>query len=258
MKIGIIGYGNMGEAIYRMLTDVFGVSNVYVADTHPEKLEGLPPDHVSADPRVISEQVDVLILAVKPQAFVAAAKALGDLKQKRVMSIMAGVSVASLQQHTGASEVVRTMPNLPLRVGKGLTAWYSSDVKDFTWVTDILDALGEHMRLEREELIDSVTAISGSGPAYFFFLCHLLFEKGVAYGFSLDQAQKLAEATLIGASALLESDTKSAGEWCKAVVSKGGTTGAALYHLQVSGWDRIFSEAVDCAKNRATELGKED
>ncbi len=253
-KIGIIGFGNMGQAVYRIL-DAEG-AYVFVADPHQEKLQILPVGHGTTDTLAMLHNVDTVILAVKPQSFSSLMSQVRDaLKNKKLLSIMTGISCQRIKKETGGRGIVRAMPNLPLQVGKGLTAWYS-DSKDCEWALGILRAMGEELRVQREELMDAVTAISGSGPAYFFYLCELLAAKAVAYGFSEEEAQKLAKATLVGSGALMDSSDKSPTEWRQAITSKGGTTQAALQYLAENSFEQVFSHALDKAKERAEELSR--
>ncbi len=251
--IGIIGYGNMGQAIYHVLEKAFGSDKLYVVDPHAEKLSHLPKGHGSADVAAVLDKIDIVILAVKPQSFVQLATSLQmRLKGKKIFSILAGVSLASLQSNTGATDVVRAMPNLPLKVGLALTAWIPS--QSGAWALPILNALGDDLRVSNEDLLDAVGALSGCGPAYFFYLCELLARKAEALGFDSEQAQKIAEATFVGSAELLSYDIKSASEWRQAVTSKGGMTAAALEHLQKQGFEKTFDEAVDQSLQRAKAL----
>lgn len=250
MKVGIIGFGNMGKAMFHPLQKLVGEENVYVADAHAEKLPAL---NSSVDAVEVVEQVDVVILCVKPQSLDATAHQLQDrLQDKRLLSILAGVTLDTLQTKTGCRDIVRAMPNLPLLVGKGFTAWTAS--QDGDWAVELLRAFGQDMRVEDEAQLDAVTAVSGSGPAYFFYLCELMARHAVEYGFSPEQAHTMAEATLIGSAGLLALGTHSAQQWRESVTSKGGTTHAAITFFQTHGAEELVAGAMDSAKARAEQL----
>jgi pyrroline-5-carboxylate reductase len=258
VKIGIIGFGNMGSAIYQRLSEHSVWQDVYVVDRNPSKLLGVAQDRGAVDVHRLVELVDILILAVKPQAFEALAAMLkGRLASKTTLSIMAGISIDTLEKALGTTQVVRVMPNLPLKVGKGLTAWMASpSLRNKAQVRDILKSFGEEIEVDTEEKIDLLTALSGSGPAYFFYLCELLAQKAVDLGFSPQDAKKIAEATFIGSAELLERGDQSAQELRMAVTSKAGTTEVAIQYLKQHRFDEIFWEAVNKAQLRAKELAK--
>lgn len=235
MKIAIIGAGKMGTAIHEKLKGKFDVSLC----GRGEGCEG-----------------DVIIFCVKPQDFATCVEGLGeDLSERLVISIMAGVSLKTLMEKTGAMQVVRSMPNLPLQVGKGFTAWVCSKaVKEKEFLKSIFAAIGEEMELSEEDKLDAITALSGSGPGYFFYFCEILEAKAKEWGFSEEEAQKIVRATFVGSAKLLETGEKSATEWKLAVKSKGGTTEAALSRLEADGFDVLMKGALEAAKKRSQEL----
>ncbi len=234
-RIAIIGAGTMGTALYSALKEKFDVLLCGRGDT---------PD------------ADVVLFCVKPQDFAACVDGLSmNLSQRFVISIMAGVSLKTLTEKTGATAVVRSMPNLPTQVGKGFTAWIASDAvteKDF--VKSIFAAVGEEMELRDETQLNAITALSGSGPGYFFYFCELLEEKAREWGFSEEESKKIVCATFVGSAKLLETSDKSAGEWKRTVASKGGTTEAALRHLEDGGFGAILKRAMEQAKKRSESL----
>ncbi|MDP1835693.1 MAG: pyrroline-5-carboxylate reductase [Chlamydiales bacterium] len=247
--IGMIGFGNMGQAIYHRLEQAFGADSLYVVDHHTDKL----PKQNSGTSLDVLEPAEVVIIGVKPQSYTELAVTLnGCLANKRVISIMTGISLDQLSRTTGSKDIVRTMPNLPIKIGKGLTGWIGTQKGD--WVIPILQALGQEVRVDTEDQLECITATSGSGPAYFFYLCELLAQKAEAYGFSSEQSRRIAEATFVGSAALLDSEDKSAEQWRQAVTSKGGTTNAAITSLQANHFGEIFQEAIDKARLRAIEL----
>lgn len=235
MKIAIIGAGKMGTTIHEALKGTFAVQLCGRGDLC---------------------EADVLIFCVKPQDFAACVEGLGtDLSQRLVISIMAGVSLKTLMEKTGAAAVVRSMPNLPAQVGKGFTAWVAtSAVKGKDFVKSIFASLGDEMEVGDEEQLDGITALSGSGPGYFFYFCEVLEAKAREWGFSEAEARKIVRATFAGSAKLLETGEKSAEEWKLAVKSKGGTTEAGLNCLEAGGFEKLFKEALEAAKKRSQEL----
>ncbi len=238
-KIAIIGAGKMGGAMYEALKNKFEVRLC--------KREAL----------IIS--ADIIIFAVKPQDFERASKDLRGAVENpaatTIISIMAGVTLARIQEKTGSQKIVRAMPNLPLQVGAGLTAWLATgQVTDKRTIKEILSCFGEEIEVESEEKLSAITALSGSGPAYFFHLTSLLQEKAKEFGFTEQVAQKIAKQTFIGSSKLFASQNFSASELEKAVTSKGGTTAAAFDYLSKNRFDEIFKSAVEAAEKRCHEL----
>ena len=245
-KIAIIGAGNMGKAMLAALQTQF--RDVAAFDKEDDLALNIP-------------DADVIILAIKPQDFEALAGQLGDiLADKLVISIMAGMTMDKIRSLTGASAIVRSMPNLPLKVQAGVTGWIASEQvtasTDFgkDLIRKIFRAFGEEIEVAQESDLNKITPLSGSGPAYFFYLCELMQQKAEKLGFSKEDARKIAEETFIGTAKLLEDDTRTAAEMREAVTSKGGTTEAALKHFEAAQFPRIFDEAIDANAARAKEL----
>lgn len=213
------------------------------------------------NPAVDSVIPDVLVIAVKPQKAASVLPEYAKLAKSAIcISVMAGKSIASISSLLGkASRVARAMPNLPAAISKGVSGLYAPDTIDAhgrKQVEMLMSAAGETVWVERENYIDYVTAISGSGPAYFFLLTEALADAGVSLGLSDEAAKKLALTTLTGAGALMDSETRTPEEMRKAVTSPGGTTEAAL---QVFDGDErrmrtLVKEAVLAAANRAGQL----
>ncbi|MEO8667370.1 MAG: pyrroline-5-carboxylate reductase [Bauldia sp.] len=202
----------------------------------------------------------VLVVAVKPQLIGGILPGLklmvGD--KTVVVSIAAGTTIAQLDAGLGPAAIVRTMPNTPAQVGRGITAAVANAAVDDAGkalVTRLLDAVGETVWLDDERLIDAVTAVSGSGPAYLFLLAECLAEAGVAAGLPADVAAKLARATVTGAGELLyRSDLKPA-QLRQNVTSPNGTTSAALAVLMgEGGLAPLMTKAVAAARKRSREL----
>ncbi|WP_404402760.1 pyrroline-5-carboxylate reductase [Pelagibacterium halotolerans] len=204
----------------------------------------------------------VVVLAVKPQVM---GSVLGELKpiigdETLVISIAAGISIAKIVDGLGTERVVRTMPNTPAQLGKGITGAAAAPAvtgKDREIADAMLAAAGEIVWVEAEQLLDAVTAVSGSGPAYVFYLVEALAAAGVAQGLSDEQAMKLARQTVVGAAALLEADASEAAQLRKNVTSPAGTTEAALNVLMAEdGLAPLISRTVAAARARSEELGQ--
>jgi pyrroline-5-carboxylate reductase len=239
----------------------------------PDRITVVDP-HPSAELASLCERVrialnpaspktpEVLVLAVKPQLLDAAAATADALvgAETLVVSVLAGKTVADLRARLPrARAVVRAMPNLPASIGRGATGACANEAVT-SRQREIADALlatvGIVEWVDREELIDAVTAVSGSGPAYVFHLVECLAEAGVASGLPVDLAARLARATVSGAGELLERSELAPGRLRENVTSPGGTTAAALEVLmrRPGGMPDLLKEAVAAAKRRAKEL----
>ncbi|HTC84053.1 MAG TPA: pyrroline-5-carboxylate reductase, partial [Rhizomicrobium sp.] len=177
-----------------------------------------------------------------------------------MISIAAGTSVEALMKSWGRrARIIRAMPNTPGAIGAGITGLYAAKgttAADKKRAASLLAALGETVWVAKEELIDSVTAVSGSGPAYLFLMAEALTEAGVAEGLPRAQAEKFARATVAGAGALLAADKSPVSALREAVTSPGGTTAAALYVLMAEdGLVALMTRAVHAARKRAEEMG---
>ncbi len=181
-----------------------------------------------------------------------------------LISICAGVRIANLRELLGnggwSGAIVRTMPNTPALFGAGITGLYASEgasPRARMQAEMVLKAAGAVVWVEREALMDAVTAVSGSGPAYFFLLTEAMAEAGVALGLSPDDAKKLALQTFIGAAKMAEGTGTDVATLRANVTSKGGTTQAALESLEADGFRRILSTALQAADRRGAQLGDE-
>jgi pyrroline-5-carboxylate reductase len=203
------------------------------------------------------EPADGAVIAVKPNDVRAACAALGGTK--RVLSIAAGVPIATLEGALDAgTAVVRAMPNTPALVGAGAAAIAGGTAAtddDLAWAASILGAVGEVVRVE-EKLLDAVTGLSGSGPAYVFLVAEALVDAGVLNGLPRDVSAALATQTLLGAARLL-AETGETPEVLRAqVTSPGGTTAAGLHALESAGVRAAFLDAATAATRRSHELGQ--
>lgn len=260
-KIGLIGVGNMGTAILEGLLEkkVVDAGQVMVFDKITEKaaeFSGKWKVRVALSNFDVAKNSDVTILAVKPQDLaVTAAEISVAALGKVVISILAGMPVSKIKQVLTGARVVRSMPNLGAMAGEGMTAITSEDAAALEVAEHIFSASGKVVKLE-EKYFNLVTAISGSGPAYFFLLMELLIEEGKKNGLKEADAQLLAVQTALGAAKYAEKalGKETPAELRARVTSKGGTTEAALNIFNKHKIADIVSEAVTAAVNRGKEL----
>jgi pyrroline-5-carboxylate reductase len=264
-RLVLIGAGKMGGALLDgWLRAGFNATKLVVIDPVPSTaLRSLVDGHriVLNPPVATIENVDVIVLAVKPQALDAALSGLGSLRQQSalVISIVAGKTIASISEHFGRdTAVVRAMPNTPAAVGRGITAMAANrnvDTVQLALARTLLAAVGEVVTVEQEEQIDAVTAVSGSGPAYVFYLTECLAEAGRKLGLADDLATILARATISGSGELMRLSGLPAATLRRNVTSPGGATQAALEILMAAdGLKPLLERAVAAAQTRSREL----
>lgn len=218
--------------------------------------------HVKHFDSVDFQGVSLCVLATKPQIMDNVCKNLKPYVSNDIsfLSIAAGVKIDAFETQLGTSNIIRSMPNTPAAIGKGMTVLCAtSDVpqeaKDA--VTNLMNAVGQIQWIDNEEMMDAVTAVSGSGPAYLFYFIEALAKSAEKQGFAENDAYQLAVQTVIGAAALAENDaSKAVHELRKNVTSPGGTTEAGLSILMDGRLDDILNETLDAATQRGKELGK--
>jgi len=262
--VAFIGAGNMGEALIRGLLGAKMVppSRIIAADVRAERREFFMSSFgvQAVDDNVEAvKAADIVLLAVKPQQM---SELLAGLKPvmsgaKLMISIAAGVTTARIEQELGGqARVVRVMPNTPALVGAGAAALakgaYATN-NDLVSAESILGAVGIVVRVE-EKLMDAVTALSGSGPAYIFYVTEALIRAGVAAGLDEALAKKLAIQTVFGAAKLLVESGEEPESLRRKVTSPGGTTEAALKVLGEGRLVELFTEAISAAQKRSREL----
>ena len=267
-QITLLGCGKMGSAMLEgWLADTGLAADFTIIEphqTHLGWLYGQPRVRVYVDcASAVADSAPestMIVLAVKPQMMDGAIAALGSLAHGdcTYLSIAAGISTGWLKQRLGAQAVVmRAMPNTPAAVGKGITALFADApemVRDLA--TQLLAAVGQVVHLQDEGLMDAVTAVSGSGPAYVFLLVEAMSAAGIKAGLPDDLAIELALATVCGAGALMAAVDTPPSVLRENVTSKGGTTAAALAVLMADdGLDALMTKAVAAAKTRSIELG---
>ncbi len=265
MKVLILGYGNLGKTIARGL-----LQSGYII---PENLFVVTKSLVLAEDQLdIPESnffyesfpktsFDLMVLAVKPQDFLHAIKKLQfPLPQEVViLSVMAGISISTLQAALSTQKIVRAMPNLASKVGQGMTVFTATESvsrTELSLIQNLINTIGKSLYVQKEILLDAATAISGSGPAYVYYMMESMIEAAVQLGFSAAEAELLVTQTFLGATDLKMSLGISARDLIKQVASKGGTTERALQIFQEKIINTGIIEGVLGANERAIELGK--
>lgn len=266
VRISFLGGGNMANALIGgMLERGFDARKMRVVDLSAENCANLSERYGVGAASTISDEFidcDLLLLAVKPQNLKAAVAPLaGRLRSQVVVSIAAGIRSTDISRWLGGyARIVRAMPNTPALIGAGVTGLFAAaevDALGRDSVERVLSSVGITAWVEREALIDSVTAVSGSGPAYVFHFIEALEAAGKAQGFDAETARKLAIGTVLGAARLAAGSEDSPGVLRERVTSKGGTTAAALASLAESDFMAIIDRAVAAACARGRELGDE-
>ncbi|MDZ4099185.1 MAG: pyrroline-5-carboxylate reductase, partial [Methylophilaceae bacterium] len=263
LKISFIGGCNMARALISGLVEQgFSAKQINVIESDVEKRAKLKSDfgvNVTEQLPSVSSS-DVIVLAVKPQQLRDVSIFLGSLlKQQLLISIAAGVRIQDLSRWLGGyPSIVRVMPNTPAQIQRGVSALYATpNVTELQrqQATSMLNAVGHTLWLDSEDKMDAVTAISGSGPAYVFYLIEAMQDAAIALGLSQEQAKALSLQTFAGASQLAVQSEYTAEELRHQVTSKGGTTERAIQSMEAAEIKRIFLEAAKAATNRSKELG---
>lgn len=266
MKILVIGGGNMGLTYAQgfVRSQITTKSDMMILEKSPERAALLSQKDVGtvfSEPDECIRVADLVILAVKPQdsadLFARLRPSVDD--QQVFLSIMAGVTIQSIQDGMGAKKVIRAMPNLPAQMGQGMTAFTSSDEVtriELVTVQNLLNTVGKTLYVEKEEAIDAATAVSGSGPAYIFYFMDAMMEAARKLGFSPSESELLVTQTFQGAVELYLASNLSCQDWISRVASRGGTTEAAIARFNALQLNRGIDEGLQAAFQRALELGK--
>jgi pyrroline-5-carboxylate reductase len=260
----LVGAGRMGGALLGgWLARGLDPSKIVVTDPAPpaEVLKLLSEKKIARDPDPKSFSPDAIVLAIKPQAASEIVPKIASFVKPKtvVVSVMAGRTIASLESALPAfAAVVRSIPNTPASVGRGVTVAVANKRVDGTGralVDDLLSAVGKVEWIEDERLIDAVTAVSGSGPAYVFYLTECIAKAGIAAGLPADLAMKLARETVSGSGEQLHQSKLDASKLRENVTSPGGTTAAALEILMgKDGLEALFTSAIAAATKRSRDL----
>ncbi len=264
MKIAIIGCGNMGMAFANSFVqyNLVNSSDLLLIEKNAERGAVLQAQKAGVVVDTISskiQEVDLIILSVKPQDFHSVAAEIKNfIKENQVvLSIMAGITIAKIQESLGHTAIIRAMPNTPAMLGQGMTAFVAADeieTKTILKIENLINSTGRAIYLDSEELIDGVTGLSGSGPAYFYYIVKAMVQAGEEMGFDQKMASMLVKQTLLGAYHLMQTSDKSLDELIQAVASKGGTTEAALKTFEENGVAEGLKKGIIAAKERAKEL----
>ena len=251
----------MGEALVGGLLRAGGYSldSLRVVEPVAERRKELEATFPGIEVSDAPDAADGNVIAVKPGDVPAACRAAADAGTDRVLSIAAGITLATLEQHLPeGTPVVRAMPNTPALIGLGASAiapGTSAGTADLDWAESLLGGVGLVVRV-KEPLLDAVTGLSGSGPAYVFLVAEALIEAGVLAGLPRDVSEALSVQTLLGAASLLSTSTDGPEALRAAVTSPGGTTAAGLRVLEQHGLRSALLEAVAAATARSKELGR--
>jgi len=264
-KVVFIGAGNMAEAIVSgmVAANFCAPEKIIMTDVRPERLAELETEYgvsTSTDNRVV-KNAEIVVLAVKPQVMMDVLKGIAPVLRKEtlVISIAAGIPTEKIEAALGgARRVVRVMPNTPALVGQGasaIAAGANADEADLEVAETILECVGLTVRVEEKEL-DAVTALSGSGPAYVFYLLEGMLAAAEKMGLDKETARRLALKTVEGAARLMEDSGEAADVLRAKVTSKGGTTEAAIRSLDEAGVKDAVIKALLAAQKRSIELSK--
>lgn len=266
--IGFIGGGNMATSLMSgLIASGHSPQQIWVSDTSPAVLQSHRDNlnvNVSTDNLKIVEEVDVVVLAVKPQILRDVALQIAPVvqqKQSLVVSIAAGISQTSLALWLGnAVAVVRCMPNTPALVLTGATALHANsnvneEQKDLA--ENILRAVGICLWVANESDLDAVTAVSGSGPAYFFLMMEAMEKAALEMGLDEHTARLLVQQTALGAAKIALESAESPTQLRERVTSPGGTTQKAIETFQQNGFTELVAKALTAAKDRSIEMSKQ-
>lgn len=266
MKITIIGFGNMGQTYANSFisSGFVNVDDIFIlnrSEIEKKKAFGIKKEHFFTNPSPILFDTDILILAVKPQDFKLLSKEIKYfLKPEHVvLSVMAGITIEAIQKSLAIDKIVRSMPNIPTQIGEGMTVFCASnavDRKELFIVQNLINTTGKSIYIEKEEMLNAATAVSGSGPAYVFYFMQSMIESAINLGFTPSEAEFLVSQTFSGSVQLQNRSKLSNEAWIEKVASKGGTTEAALSIYNKNVLKKIVNDGIEAANKRAIELGK--
>lgn len=261
-----IGCGNMGAAMIKALLDkaVYRAENLIIIEKKANSYTQEFADQgivVFTRLKDLEGKIDLALIAVKPQD---AGSTLSELSQRSngveaILSIMAGITIGSIESALPNTQVIRCMPNTPASIRCGMSVYCGNQrVSSTTYKTaqEIFEACGEAFQVDNEQMIDAATAISGSGPGYVFYFAEALAEGAIKLGFDENQARLLASQTLLGSAKLLKASSESAQELRKKVTSPGGTTEAAVNHFENCQLKKQLIDGFQSAFLRSLELAK--
>jgi pyrroline-5-carboxylate reductase len=263
--IAFIGGGNMASAIIGgLIHRGHPASQIEVVEPWAEAREALRKNYrldAQAEAGPALQRAQIVVWAVKPQTFKdAAAQAKSHTTNALHLSVAAGIRSGSIAQWLGSERIVRTMPNTPALVGKGMSALYARpavNAPERQSIEAIMATTGEFLWVDDEQQLDAVTALSGSGPAYVFYFLEAMARAGTDMGLTAAQAHQLAVGTFVGASELARRSDETPAVLRQRVTSKGGTTYVAIQSMEQDALGDKFVQAMQAARQRAHELGDE-
>ena len=267
-KIGFIGGGNMANSLISgLIASGHSAQQIWVADSDQQKLSSLATSmhiNTSATNDALIAEVDVVVLAVKPQVIAAVIKeSIASFNKANILlvSIAAGINQQSLSKWLGEDKaIVRCMPNTPALVQTGATGLHANQnvtEEQHDLAENIMRSVGISVWVENESELDVVTAVSGSGPAYFFLLMEAMEKSALELGLTEHTARLLIEQTALGAAKIALESSESPGELRARVTSPGGTTEQAINTFNQGGFTELVSKALQAAHDRSIELAKE-
>ncbi len=267
-KVGFIGGGNMARAIAGgLLRGGMRATDILIAEPSPEQCEVLRQELYGAmvinDNAIVAAQSETLLFAVKPQILRDVCRDLATTVQQHkplIISIAAGPRIEDIDHWLGGGmHIVRVMPNQPALIDQGISALFANELTDAAGrdlAEKIMTAVGQVVWLASESLMDAVTAVSGTGPAYFYLLIDIMIEAAIEFGIDAETARSLAVETARGATALASAETESMSSLIERVRSPGGTTTAAFDCLDAADVRGIFAKAIEAANKRSSELAE--
>ena len=266
MRIAFIGAGNMASSLIGgLLAKGLDAAQIRASDPGAETRARVSAEHgieLFADNAQAVQDADVIVIAVKPQVMKAVCQ---DLRahlepHQLLISIAAGITCTSLQNWLGNQPLVRCMPNTPALLGKGVSGLFATaavTAEQRQQAEDLLSAVGIAVWVDTEAQIDAVTAVSGSGPAYFFLLIEAMTDAGVKLGLPREVAKQLAEQTALGAAHMAVGSDVDAAELRRRVTSPAGTTEAAIKSFQADGFAATVEKALSAAAHRSAEMAEQ-
>ncbi|MGF6328211.1 pyrroline-5-carboxylate reductase [Pseudomonas sp. BS3782 TE3695] len=265
-RIAFIGAGNMAASLIGGLrAKGLDAAQIRASDPGEQTRARVSAEHgieVFADNAEAIQGVDVIVLAVKPQAMKAVCEAIRPslAPNQLVVSIAAGITCASMHNWLGAQPIVRCMPNTPALLRQGVSGLFATgevSAEQRQQAEELLSAVGIALWLDEEQQLDAVTAVSGSGPAYFFLLIEAMTAAGVKLGLPADIAAQLTVQTALGAAQMAVASDVDAAELRRRVTSPAGTTEAAIKSFQAGGFEALVEKALGAAAHRSAEMAEQ-
>jgi len=258
-KIGILGYGTMGKAIFQNLSK--NSKNKYIFFITSKNTTKIKGTTTIDKPNVLFNKSDIVFICIKPQDFYKLHLIKSKNKKTIFISIMAGVPINRIKEKISSNHIVRTMPNLPLSIGQGMIGWYLNK-KYFTnteinFLKKLFKELGQETFVKNEKMLNAITAISGSGPAYVFLFMNSLIKATEKLNFSKEESKKIVLQTIQGSLDYVKMQKNiNLENLIKKVASKKGTTEAALKKIHKKNYEKKWESAIKSSLKRAEELSK--